>query len=104
MGLDDMSSIYTTSHASPNRLLVKSLEDVREPIDAMLNKPSIPRAEQPDEGLTGRLTGFIHHQSHYYRHDTEKRSPVESETEPLYVGIIKRLPDWLNLAYILGGI
>jgi multidrug resistance protein len=51
----------------------------------MLNKPSLPRADQPDENLTGRLTGFIHHQSHYYRHDTEKRSPVESETEPLYV-------------------
>jgi len=79
--------------ASPSNfthgLVVKSLENVRDPIDPGISLSSRPDAEELDHGLARQLCDFVRHQDHDQQHltsatDLEKASTLQ---EPLYVRI-----------------
>ncbi|KAF7966704.1 hypothetical protein HWV62_37334, partial [Athelia sp. TMB] len=66
-------------------LSLKSLEDVREPIDLRLQKSTRPSQEQLDETLTQQLNDFIHHGQHHLSTEDEEKGSTPSEPEPIYV-------------------
>lgn len=66
-------------------LSLKSLEDVREPIDFRLEKSTRPSQEQLDETLTQQLNDFIHHGQHHLSTEDEEKGSTPSEPEPIYV-------------------
>ena len=81
---NNISPGFITSPASPQRM---SAKDVEEPTDSRFSKASKPSIEKMG-GLTPQPSDFIHHEGRQKQYDPEKYTAVESETEPIYVGLL----------------
>lgn len=72
-----------------DHIVLKSLEDIHEPIDARLSLSSRPPADQLDESLGHQLSHIIQHprEAGPPSSDSTKneKSSFDSETEPIYV-------------------
>lgn len=79
-----------TPCATVQELSLKSLEDVREPVDFRLDKSSRPTQDQLDESFAQQLGDLIHHGQHRLRADEENGLPAEPE--PVYVSLSDFLP------------
>lgn len=93
-----MSDATMTRPSSPGEgLVVKSLEDVNEPIDFRIRNSSRPSAEQLDEGFTRQISDLVHG-GHHHHPDTEKQTPPDDE--PLYVRISFLRTSWVLIRFI----
>lgn len=70
-------------------LVVRSLEDVHEPIDPRISLSSRPDAESLDDGFGRQLSDLVHARAHTHRSPSTTTACADEKTnikEPLYVG------------------
>jgi len=88
---DLLDSGSPTFHRSPECFVLRSLEDVQEPIDFKLSRTLRPSTERLDQNVSLQLDDFVHHEGHHQEDYKEKQPPVEPP-ELLYVCSLKPPP------------
>ena len=85
---DDEVTLSDVRHVA-----IRSLEDVREPVDPRLSPDDRPDSERLDEGYVRQIDDYIHHRDHHLHKavsrtsekEKDKGEQEEQEEEPLYV-------------------
>jgi hypothetical protein len=101
MDSHDMFPAVASSRTSVEELAVKSLENVREPIDTIdirLGNASRPTTESLDKCFSRQLNVFICDEGNQHQYDPEKNSTVDSDAALSYVGFVESTSNSLILS------